>query len=135
MKTGSLVVVFAIVSLCVVVVARKLNSSEETDEISQRAGFFSLNYPVDAIPRSIPAVITHISSFLNTPSYNYTLAPIGEVVDADGTPIEKPLNGDIVLHNLRVLQAMVEKHERMYQFSLENFGCKPYDHGRNCFKE
>lgn len=72
---------------------------------------------------------------VHNPTYNYTIKPMGEVVDAEGTPIENPKNGDIVLHNMRVMQEMIERHERMYQFLLDKFGCKPTSRQLGCFKK
>ncbi len=131
MKRGNWVVV--IVALCCVFVALGLDlSNEETRE----SKIVSLSK--DDITNTQPVPLEHPESILlvvHNPTYDYTIKPMGEVVDAEGTPIENPKNGDIMLHNMRVMQEMIERHERMYQLLIDKFGCKTTSRVLGCFKE
>lgn len=110
----------ALVVLYCVFIARGLDKLDETkvdDQMMVPSIDMNLVTPKYVPPESSKTFIL----IANTAIYNNTIEPMGEVVDADGTPIQNPQNGDILVHNMRVLQQKIEKYERMYDFFVKYF--------------
>lgn len=117
MKKGDWVVV--IVAICFVFIARgELAWNEDMDDAEDSTENDGAEMVINTLP-----------------NYNNSISPMGTVVDADGKPVYSTSPLLVVFHNVRVMQEMIGRHERMYQFLLDEFGCKPTSRQLGCFKE